>query len=300
MSSSSTTATTNNNNNNNNNNNKVIVSLDRVTWGKGGQDKSMVCINCSNLAVSAPGMSCGMPVCGTCCFSLRFRAAAAGAGEKKENDDGSSSSSSNSVALAVGDKILCPHDRESGVSCTIEVPVDRALVRRMEENLWWVCTCAISLPFGSLKAYETHVKSECPDRTITCRWCFYEDKASLVIAHETNCIQREVTCPLCSITILFSEADGHKNTDVATDGTRGCKGVSWCHQCSAWQVGTTQEAVAAHTKVCPRQIVRCDDCGLECVRSCLDSHRDMNVQCLRQQLVNLKAAVQLAKIKEYD
>jgi len=199
--------------------------------------------------------------------------------------------------LAVGDKIfVVVADSQIQAQYTIEAPVDRALVRRMEENLSWKCTCGTPELFGRLATYEAHVKNECPDRLLSCRWCSaHKDKASLVVAHEQECPQREVTCPLCSLKMLFSDADQHKGTAVSVataDGTPGCKGVSWCNQCSTWQVGTTQEAVAAHSKACPRQLVKCDDCDLECVRACIDSHRETDVLCLRKQLAKFK--IQLA------
>jgi len=42
--------------------------------------------------------------------------------------------------------------------------------------------------------------------------------------------------------------------------------------------------IDAHTAICRRQLIQCEHCGHECLRFYMETHQEMDVQCLRKQL----------------
>jgi hypothetical protein len=237
--------------------------------------RHMVCLLCKHLAVGAPMLSCGARVCRLCCVTLVLH--------KEEKEKDSSVASSSKVSMLQTDMSLhdCPcGNTKSEEPCKIEAPVDKSLVRCIQETLQWSCVCGAT-PFTRLDTYETHLRESCPDRHVTCKWCTKVSPAKE--EHEENCMQRRVTCDTCDVDILWDEQAVHKIRLKKPDGTleMGCINATRCEACTIWFKGTSTEAITAHTTTCARQIVKCGTCGHECLRHCLETHRDSDIVCLR-------------------
>ena len=169
---------------------------------KGGRvaDTSMMCVRCKNLALHAPGLSCGITMCGACCLALKHT---------KDGDD---------VPLAVGTLIACVCEPEDSV-CVVETLVDRGLERRMADSLEWECTCGDLGTFNKVAAYEEHLHTKCPNRPVACLWCGVIDRAVLTALHQPDCNKREGTCSMCALNMPYWQLGGH-------ECKKGCVGPS--------------------------------------------------------------------------
>jgi hypothetical protein len=140
-----------------------VVPFHRCTFVSGCDAKSMVCIVCRDLALRAPGLSCGSIMCGACCVSMQ---------------------ASGKDYVIANAPFACPCGSDE--PCIVDTLVDRALERRIREQVSWQCLCGSEEQFHTADAFDDHIHNKCPRRPVDCRWCKQANRADYTVVHEVG------------------------------------------------------------------------------------------------------------------